>query len=133
MKATIHAPEPLILQDATPGRLFLIHAPGMQECVFALLDEGGAPWNAPAPQDWPIVVIASRVGRSDPGYSHTGALLHVDRTTPITFVEQVEPVAFRAALALHIKADASTLLDDLGELFDAARKIREDAPRDPSA
>ena len=91
MKVTISAPEPLILRDAKPGDVFLLHVPGYEECVFARLLQGlpkGAKNSA-------LVCVGCRFSEGDPSYRPIGACVEVNLDSPITLLDQVEPAAFR--------------------------------------
>jgi len=94
MRATISAREPNILRDANQGDVFIVHTPALQECASALLTNSSGAIVACGIECY-VVVIASRVAIGEPGYLSTGSRMPIHPETPITFLEQVEPTAFR--------------------------------------
>jgi|GEM_PF-2199064 len=92
MRATVSIAEPNIAFEAKLGDLFVSHASGLQECVFAAIDRDGDVRHKLRVR---AVVIACRIGSNEPGYFKTGMIVSIDPDAPITFVEPVEPVAFR--------------------------------------
>ncbi len=93
MKVTVSAPEPLILREAAPGDLFLVHAPDLADGVFALLSAGDY---TAAKNHHDVVCVGSRVGELDHNYIAAGSSYSVHLDSPITLLEQVEPASFRA-------------------------------------
>jgi hypothetical protein len=101
MNCSIHATAPNILQEAKPGDLFLVHAAGENECVFALLDPA-APLRSQFSNEVTLiktVAIACRVDEGEPGFHAAGTALMLAPDTAITFVEQTGPAAFRQRAA----------------------------------
>jgi len=122
MKCTIHAPEPNILQDASPGDLFLVRESREHECVFALLDP-----SAPLRSFYSntvtlikVVALACRVDEGELGYHKPGTALMLPPDTAIQFVEQLAPAKFGPG-----KSKDQVILEDLNEAIRArnARKV----------
>lgn len=93
MKVTVAANEPLILRDAKPGDVFLVHTPTKADGIFTLIK---ASYYAAPTNHYDIVCVGCRVGITDRTYITTGTVFCVDRDTPITLLDQVEPAAFRS-------------------------------------
>lgn len=105
MKATFAAREPNILMEAQPGDLFVPLGPDLVECVCAVrsvetLARGvhvAVPDSVSLDPDAlrPVVVLACRVNNDESEYHPSGFQLYLSGATPISFLEQVEPAAFR--------------------------------------
>lgn len=114
MKATVSRPEPQLLIDMRLGDLFASDSPEHRELVMALVDEcvmrpdahnydeqSGALQSymrsAPIDTVHEVVVIACRVANGEPGYAPTGLVFQLRGDHPVTRLEQIEPLALRAA------------------------------------
>lgn len=95
MKATFSAREPNILMEAQPGDLFVPLGPDLVECVCAVRTTGMADTNLDPNARLVVVVVACRVEKGDPEHYPTGYTTSLVGATPISFLEQVEPAAFR--------------------------------------
>lgn len=91
MKATIAIKPTPLLRDVKHGDLFVVHTIGLEHCVCM--------WAQIHPRVGKVdgsrrlVFVIANEGRLD-GYA-AGAMCSITEWTPITFVEAVEPVAFR--------------------------------------
>ena len=116
MKATFSAREPNILMEAQPGDLFVPLGPDLVECVCAVCSVEDRPDAAPRIAEvWPsneldpecrrpVIVLACRVEKDDPEYHPAGFKFYLRGAAPISFLEQVEPAAFRERDA-HVSDD----------------------------
>lgn len=114
MKATFSAREPNILMEANPGDLFVPLGPDLVECVCAVRSVNSWPddpridiprVSALDPNvKRPVIVIACRVGKGEPEFFPTGFQKELHGSTPISFLEQVEPAAFRERASLSREA-----------------------------
>lgn len=97
MKCTFSAREPNILMEAQPGDLFVPLGPDLVECVCAVRTCGGVPDSSRLDPSirLVVVVIACRIEKGEPEYYPTGFTTSLVGATPISFLEQVEPAAFR--------------------------------------
>jgi hypothetical protein len=107
MKATFTAREPNILMEARPGDLFVPLGPDLVECVCAVESVEDRPDSEPRIADItrateldpecrrPVIVLACRVGEGEPEFHPSGFKRYLRGATPISFLEQVEPAAFR--------------------------------------
>jgi hypothetical protein len=91
MKATIAIKPTPILRDAKFTDLFIVHMPGLYRCV-CLWVKPHREWGTVPPDKRLVCVIASEGG---PDMDATGQLYCISDGAPITFVEAIEPVAFR--------------------------------------
>jgi len=95
MKATISIPGHHLLRDAKPGDLFVVHhMPYLAGCVLALARASATP--CPSCQ-WAVIVATTDAVTSD--WPRMGRVISLPEQTAITFVEQIERVAFRARRA----------------------------------
>lgn len=94
MRATISMRDPYLLREAEVGDLFVPHAPGLQECVCARAHEDVALYPYDHPVD--VVVIACQANTNEFGYRPSGAIVALPPDSWISFVDAVEPTAFRA-------------------------------------
>lgn len=114
MKATISRSEPQLLIDMRLGDLFGSDSPEHRELVMALVDECVMRPDAhnydeqasalqshmrgvPLETVHEVVVVACRVANGEPGYAPTGLVFQLRGDHPVTRLEQVEPLALRAA------------------------------------
>lgn len=92
MRVTVSAAEPLILRDAQFGDVFLLHIPSFADCVFALLtynrssDRLNDTYAA-------VVCVGCRLGPGDVDYVPVGTGMRVNLDSPISLLDQVEPLA----------------------------------------
>lgn len=93
MLVTVSAIEPLILREAQPGDLFLLHVPNLAECVFTLLR---ARSTNTAHEHVGVVCMGCRVGKADRGFIQIGTAITAHIDSPMTLLDQVEHAAFRS-------------------------------------
>lgn len=143
MKATFSAREPNILMEAQPGDLFVPLGPDLVECVCAVrsvyssLVEPKVDVHRELELDpnakRPVIVVACRVGAGEPEYYPTGFQLELSGATPISFLEQVEPAAFRERVALSDAAIRAIRENALGQRigkYDIKCSVKFDRPPD---
>jgi len=99
MRATISYRKPTILHEADYGEFFsLLGNCFLDECVYARAwDPAGNTDDAHPnfPNCMVVVVVACRVNRGEHGHMDVGHIIRLPIDTPITLLDQVEPLAFR--------------------------------------
>lgn len=105
MKCTFSTRDTNILIEAQPGDLFVPLGPDLVECVCAVqsIETPSAGFRTDVPQRVeldpdalrPVIVVGCRVAPGEPEFYPAGAHVVMPGGTPIAFVEQVEPAAFR--------------------------------------
>jgi len=130
MKATFSAREPNILMEAQPDDLFTPLGPDLVECVCAVRTIGDGNDRDTSHLDpdvrLVVVVIACRVEKGEPEYYPTGFTTSLVGATPISFLEQVEPAAFRERTP---KSDTTMRAAREASLAERVRKYEVDALR----
>lgn len=91
MKATIAIKPTALLRHAKFADLFIVHMPGLDRCVCIWVQLDRVCGTVPDGQRL-VCVIASEDGAD---VYDTGLMCRINDGAPITFVEAIEPVAFR--------------------------------------
>lgn len=122
MKATFSAREPNILMEAQPGDLFVPLGPKLVDCVCAVRTIGGGMDRDSLDPGvrLVVVVIACRVEKGEPEYHPAGFTTSLAGATPISFLEQVEPAAFRERGGAKLRVNVSIDKDEMDASIDAA-------------
>lgn len=100
MRTTIAVNEPILLTQVTNDQPFMLLTPQDSECVCVRLNFIEGDWTVAVDarlcrHGIPLVVIACRVSKGDPGYRPSGCVLVCSWDTHVIQLEQVEKFSFR--------------------------------------